>query len=161
RRIEEGPHPEIEIGRLLTEVHRVECAAPLAGAIEYRRRGREPMAMAVLHGYINNEGDAWQHTLDQLSGFFEHVATLPELQMHWPPPLRRRLGEDVPAPPVLAADLLRNPLAPPRLLGQRLGELHLALAGPGEQSEFAAEPISLQYQRSVYQSLRNILIDML
>ena len=40
RRTEEGSNPELEIGRFLTENHRVPCTAPLAGAIEYRRRGR-------------------------------------------------------------------------------------------------------------------------
>src|SRR5207247_6035323 len=42
RRIEEGIHPELEVGRFLTEDHRLACVAPLAGAIEYRRRRSEP-----------------------------------------------------------------------------------------------------------------------
>src|SRR5262249_5619966 len=135
------------------------CTAPLAGAIEYRQRGREPMALAVVHGYVPNEGDAWQYVLDQLSVFFEYVATMPALEMSLPLPLRRPLGEGAEPPPEFAAELLQSSLELVRLLGKRLGELHLALASPGEVPEFAPEPISLQYQRSVYQSLRNVLMD--
>src|SRR5262249_28202796 len=117
RHIEEGTHPEVEIGIALTENHRTFCAAPLAGGVEYQRRGYEPMAMAILHGYVPNEGDAWQYTLDQLSVFFEHVATMPPLEMMLPPPLRRGLGNDAAPPPESAAELLHGFLELVQLLG--------------------------------------------
>jgi maltose alpha-D-glucosyltransferase/alpha-amylase len=44
-----------------------------------------------------------------------------------------------------------------RLLGQRTGELHLALASNPENKDFAPEPFTPFYQRSLYQSLRNHL----
>ncbi len=157
RQIDEGPHPEQEIGTLLTETRHTACVAPLAGRMEYRRRGREPIALGILHGYVPHEGDAWQHTLDQLSMFFEHVATMPPLESEPPCPLRQSLVESPPPLPEHAGELMRGSLESVRLIGQRLGELHLALASAVDQPEFAPEPISLQYQRSVYQSLRNVL----
>lgn len=159
RRIEEGPHPELEIGKVLSEEHRTPGVAPLAGAIEYHRREREPTTLAVIQGYVPNEGDAWQHTLDQLSVFFEHVATMPPPETELPPPLRRHVYEKFVPPPVFAAEILHSSLDLARLLGQRLGELHLALSSVIEHPEFVPEPISTQYQRSVYQSLRNALFD--
>jgi maltose alpha-D-glucosyltransferase/alpha-amylase len=42
-----------------------------------------------------------------------------------------------------------------RLMGQRVGELHLALASDLDSKEFAPEPFTPFYQRSLYQSLRN------
>jgi maltose alpha-D-glucosyltransferase/alpha-amylase len=160
RRVEEGTHPELELGKLLTEDHQSSLVAPLAGSIEYRRRGREPMALAIMHGYVENEGDAWQHTLDQLSVFFEHVATMPPLEEQYPDPLRCSLGDEIAPPPEPVADLLSGSLDQVRMLGERLAELHLTLSSAVESPEFAPEPISMQYQRSIYQSLRNSLFDM-
>jgi len=162
RRIEDGVHPELELGRFLTEDRRLACVAPLAGAVEYRRRRSESAVVAVLHGYVPNEGDALQYSLDVLSVFFERVATMPALAPPPPAPLRRRLGEDgMPPPPQFAAELLHGYLEMVRLLGKRLGELHRTLASAPERPDFAPEPISLQYQRAIYQSLRNVLFDVL
>jgi len=47
-----------------------------------------------------------------------------------------------------------------RLLGTRLAELHRALAS-ADRPEFAPEPLSLQYRRAIYQSMRNVLFDVL
>jgi len=33
--------------------------------------------VAVLHGYVPNEGDAWRYTLDSLSRFFAAALTRP------------------------------------------------------------------------------------
>jgi hypothetical protein len=41
-----------------------------------------------------------------------------------------------------------------RLIGQRTAELHVVLASGGEDPDFAAEPFTPLYQRSVYQSMR-------
>jgi maltose alpha-D-glucosyltransferase/alpha-amylase len=159
RRIEEGVHPELEMGRFLTEDRRPGCVAPLAGAIEYRRRRNASAVVAVLHGYVPNEGDALQYTLDVLSGFFERMATMPPLDPAPLMPLRRRLGEDGTPPPAFAAELLQGFLEMVRLLGKRLGELHRALASAPDRPDFAPEPVSVQYQRAIYQSLRNVLFD--
>ncbi len=161
RRIEEGLHPELELGGFLAEDHAVPQVAPLAGALEYRRRGRDPMALAILHGYIVNEGDAWQHALDHLSVLFEAVATLPPPEPLPPAPLGRPLGAPVAPPPESAASLTGGYLALTRLLGNRLGEIHLTLGRATERPEFAPEPISMQYQRSLYQSMRNVLFDVM
>src|SRR5258708_24085967 len=94
-----------------------------------------------------------------LCGFYERVATMPPLDPAPLMPLRRQLGEDGTPPPEFAAELLHGYLEMIRLLGKRLGELHRALASALERPEFAPEPISLQYQRAIYQSMRNVLFD--
>jgi maltose alpha-D-glucosyltransferase/alpha-amylase len=43
-------------------------------------------------------------------------------------------------------------------MGQRVGELHLALSSDPDHKEFAPEPFTPFYQRSLYQSLRNHLV---
>src|SRR5690606_144659 len=43
------------------------------------------------------------------------------------------------------------------LLGQRTAEMHLALSSSEEDTVFKAEPVTIFYQRSVYQSMRSII----
>jgi maltose alpha-D-glucosyltransferase/alpha-amylase len=43
------------------------------------------------------------------------------------------------------------------LLGKRTGEMHVALSSSWEEPDFAPEPFSMLYQRSVFQSMRALL----
>jgi maltose alpha-D-glucosyltransferase/alpha-amylase len=52
-------------------------------------------------------------------------------------------------------ELLGSSLETARLLGQRTGELHLALSANRTDPVFTPEPFSKLYQRSVYQTMRN------
>src|SRR5204862_438483 len=70
RRLEEGVNPELEVGRFLTEKTNFAQIAPLAGTLEYRRPKGEPVSIAILQGYVPNQGDAWQHTLNTLARYF-------------------------------------------------------------------------------------------
>jgi maltose alpha-D-glucosyltransferase/alpha-amylase len=117
------------------------------------------MIVAVMHGYIPNEGDAWQYSLDVLSVYFDHVATQPALEAQPQLPLQGRLDEERSPLPDFVAELLHGFLEMIQVLGRRLGELHCTLGNATERQEFAPEPVSLQYQRAVYQSMRNVLFD--
>jgi maltose alpha-D-glucosyltransferase/alpha-amylase len=155
RRLEEGINPELEIGRFLTEKG-FPHAARLAGAIEYRGRKTEPVTLAVLERHVPNEGDAWQYTLDDLSGYYERAAA-------W-----RSAGEALPAPrgsvvdaaagetPAPVHALVDTYLESARQMGRRTAELHLALSSDTRDAAFAPEPFSPHYQRSIYQSMRNL-----
>src|SRR6267378_2447030 len=70
RRLEEGVNPELEVGRFLTEKTNFSQTAPLAGSLEYRRAKGEPISIAILQGYVPNQGDAWQYTLNTVAHFF-------------------------------------------------------------------------------------------
>jgi len=67
--VEEGPHPEVEMGRFLVEGGRFAHAAPLAGVLEYRPRRGPTAVLGVLHACQAFETDAWQRTLDELGDF--------------------------------------------------------------------------------------------
>ncbi|MGH7583983.1 MAG: putative maltokinase, partial [Gemmatimonadales bacterium] len=156
RRLGEGTNPELEIGRFLTTKTAFQHTAPLAGALEYHRPRHEPMTVAILQGYVVNEGDAWHYTLDQVKRYFEQAM------------LRRARGEMPAPPPSGSLDLsaTRLPAQPHEvigayletaaLLGQRTAEMHLALASDADDPAFAPEPFSSLYQRSLYQSTRNL-----
>jgi maltose alpha-D-glucosyltransferase/alpha-amylase len=158
RRIEEGVNPDLEIGRYLTEHTDFRGSAAVVGSIEYRRRGGgEPFTLGVLHRYVANQGTAWQYMLDQLSRYFERVAALSR-ELPAGPPRPVSLGDAADDHELLGnwLELIGDHLDTARLLGQRTAELHLALAANIADPAFAPEPFGKLYQRSVYQSMRNL-----
>jgi maltose alpha-D-glucosyltransferase/alpha-amylase len=58
--------------------------------------------------------------------------------------------------PKRGAEMVGAYLESARLLGQRTAEMHLALASDFEDPAFAPEPFTTLYQRSIYQSMRNL-----
>ncbi len=157
RRVDEGVSPDLEVGRFLTDKVFFSHSAPVAGALEYRRKQREPVTMAILHGFVPNQGDAWSYTLDVLDRYFEaalaqSVTVQPAIPQK---PLLALMAEELPP---LAGDLIGPYLASARLLGQRTAELHLALAADTSDPRFAPEAFSTHYQRSIYQSMRSLAV---
>src|SRR5262249_39211709 len=112
--------------------------------------------IGILQDYVPNEGDAWRHALDALSQYFDRAVTRQtELQSHVLPrkPLIDLLcDENPPSPP---AELIGPYYENVKTLGRRTAELHSALASDSESPDFAPEPFSVLYQRSLYQSMRN------
>jgi maltose alpha-D-glucosyltransferase / alpha-amylase len=128
----------------------------VTGTLEYRTKKGESAAVGVLQRFVNNEGDAWRHTLDSLSQYFDravtrHAEELKDLQK--PMPFIQRL-EQTQIPP-FAGELVGPYFENMKLLGQRTAELHVALASNKDEPDFAPEPFSVLYQRSLYQSMRN------
>ncbi|OPX20626.1 MAG: maltose alpha-D-glucosyltransferase [Desulfobacca sp. 4484_104] len=156
RRIEEGLNPDLEIGRFLTEKTKFANCPPVAGALEYRRNRSDPTTMAILQGFVLNQGDAWTYTLDILNHYYETaLAQKLEIEPEFPfkKPLLTLVKEEVPP---LAQEMIGHYLESARLLGQRTAELHLALASVKGDLNFVPEPFSTLYQRSIYQSMRNL-----
>jgi maltose alpha-D-glucosyltransferase/alpha-amylase len=156
-RVDSGISPDLEIGRYLTEQTDYRGAAPVVGYIEYRQPRAEPVTIGVLHRYVANQGNAWQHTLDHLSQYFEHVAAL----SRDPPPPDLRLSSHSSAGPAgrdpgEVDDLIGGYLETARLLGRRTGELHLALASNRSDRGFAPVAFDRLYLRSVYQSMHSL-----
>ncbi|MBV8312000.1 MAG: putative maltokinase, partial [Planctomycetaceae bacterium] len=158
RRIEEGVNPDLEIGRYLAGQTDYHGAATVVGSIDYRRRGgEEPSTLGVLHRYIANQGTAWQYMLDQLSQYFERVAALSrELPSGPPRPVSLQDPAEGNEVPGTWRELIGRSLETARLLGLRTAELHKALAANRSDPAFAPEPFGKLYQRSLYQSMRNL-----
>jgi maltose alpha-D-glucosyltransferase/alpha-amylase len=153
RRLEEGINPDLEIGRYLTDARRFPSTAPVAGALEFRRDSSEAMTVAILQGFIPVQGDAWQYTLDTVGRYFEGVLVR-RTDFDTAPisakPLLALLDDEVPE---LADDLIGIYLEMAQLLGQRTGELHVALAQAPGNPDFAAEPFTDFYRQSMYQGM--------
>jgi maltose alpha-D-glucosyltransferase/alpha-amylase len=154
RRVEPGVNPELEIGRFFARRNNFANHPPLVGAVEYRRAGEEPITLAVLQGFVPNEGTAWDFTLDDVGRYFERALTLNIPPADLPLPPRPRLGLVDQPPPPLAEEVIGSYLASAGRLGQRTAEFHVALASATDDPSFAPESFTPMYQRSLYQSLR-------
>jgi maltose alpha-D-glucosyltransferase/alpha-amylase len=135
RRLQLGENPDTEIGRFLTETAHFPRIAPFLGDITLHPKDGEPTTLAMLQGLVENEGDGWQWTLDELSRYYDNVAILAAPQ---------NLGasasflatDDLPEAAREHAALSLDAAA---LLGRRTAEMHLALATPTHNPAFVAE----------------------
>ncbi len=141
RRVEAGPHPEQEIGTLLTEMN-FPNAAPLAGTLEYRSPGGEPMVVALLHGFVKDGVPTWEYAISHLGLFFENALA------RGPAGLPEGVGEEE-----LAHELLSHFLEIVRLLGMRTAEMHVALASRPENPVFVPEPFTDFYRHGLYHGM--------
>jgi maltose alpha-D-glucosyltransferase/alpha-amylase len=73
RRLTPGLNPDFEIGRELTEEHPLPQVPDVAGAVEYHSAAGQTMTVAILHEFIENIGDGWTYTLEELGRYFERV----------------------------------------------------------------------------------------
>ena len=122
RRLEAGVNPEIEVGRFLTDTVAFPNTPPLLGAVELEEKGVRS-AVAVVHGFIQNQGDAWTVTSAYLDRFVEE---------------QRLLTAE-------AAEHSDEEAAYARRMeqvGRRVAEMQLALASRDDLSDFAPEPIT-------------------
>jgi maltose alpha-D-glucosyltransferase/alpha-amylase len=145
RRLQPGENPDTEIGRFLTETAHFPRIAPFLGDIRLSTENSEPITIAMLQCLVENEGDGWQWTLDELSRFYESVATLPtprdigKQPSFLDPPEREPESEVF----TLAREQAGLYLDAAALLGRRTAEMHLALATSTNDAAFTAEPFAL------------------
>jgi len=123
RRLREGVSPEVEMGRYLTEVAHFPNCAPLAGVLQYSGNDGQTRLVAMLQGYILNQGDGWTYSLEYLRRHLEQHRTAPVTD----------------ALPVNAHESF---LGLVRVLAARTAELHLALARPTDDPVFAPQPLT-------------------
>ncbi|MDQ7251430.1 maltose alpha-D-glucosyltransferase [Dongia sedimenti] len=122
RRIENGIHPEAEVGAYLAE-HGYRNTSPALGEIRRVAPDGEPRTLAVVQGFLRNQGDGWTWALGYLSRALEDAALLTQA------------GHDG----ATAAELMAPYEAFGAMIGKRLGELHACLAQPSDDSAFAPE----------------------
>jgi maltose alpha-D-glucosyltransferase/alpha-amylase len=144
RKLEDGINPDVEITRFLTEHTKFPNVPAFVGAIEYRQPKAEPTVVCLLQRAVASEGDVWTLALDAVGRYYERVLA------------RKADLQNEIAPPGALLDELIGGVYPEKtmLLGQRTGELHLALASYPDDPAFRPEPFNAMAQRSVYQNMR-------
>ena len=144
----------MELGRFLTE-RSFAYTPPLAGALEYHRADGERLALAAVHAWLPKAESGWEYTLRALDRYYERALSLTTEGRKLPlvrQPLIQLARQEFPAEvPKLVGTYLESA----RLLGSRTAALHLTLATDTSNPDFAPEPVTTFYQRSLYQTMRN------
>ena len=119
RRVNGGIHPELEMGAFLTNAG-YQNISPLMGAVQRVDESGTAHLLMIAQGYLNNQGDAWEWTQNNLERAVrdELDAAQSQQAQHY--------------------NALEELKAFAGMLGQRLGEMHVALAGETENPDFQA-----------------------
>ena len=153
RRLEPGPNPDIEIGEFLGR-RGFTRVPPLVGTIGYAAPDADESSVAMLQGFIPNQGNGWQVTIEELGRYFERVQglTLPEVA---PEERQAWIDRRRETPPEGVVEAILTYLALGEVLGRRTAELHLNLASASaDDAAFAPEPISAADIRTIAEAMR-------
>jgi maltose alpha-D-glucosyltransferase / alpha-amylase len=122
RKLASGINPEIEMGRFLTEIAGFANTPALLGSVELAE-GDTRSAVAIVHAFVENQGDAWSVTSAYLDRFVEGQRLLPASEY------TSKREEQIPYLQYMSQT------------GRRLAEMHLALADARDDTYFAPESI--------------------
>jgi len=157
RSVDEGINPDTEITSFLTDKAEFPHIPSYAGQIRYSHVSRRQYVLGMLQEYVPNQGDAWTFTQDHLHKFFENAMITKQTQQQVPEISLSPLYVGYTNIPQLLHDCIGGYfLEMVHLLGRITGQLHLALSLGTDDPAFKPEPFSWHYQRSMYQSLRNL-----
>ncbi|AIZ32650.1 maltose alpha-D-glucosyltransferase [Pseudomonas parafulva] len=121
RRVNPGIHPELEMSAYLTAAGFANIS-PLLAWVSRVDAQEQPHLLMIAQGYLSNQGDAWSWTQNTLERAI------------------RDEMEPNPASAEAHTDALAELAGFATLLGQRLGEMHLLLGAPTDDSAFAPRP---------------------
>lgn len=149
---------DLEIARFLTSHTNFKNTPKLEGSIEWKFSNGN-LVLGMLQEVVQSNSDGWTYMLDRMTDFNERVIAMPDI----PPVISDLKGnltnslkyEDIPA---YLIELIDNTMANRiQTLGERTGELHLALASGTNIPGFEPEEFSLHYQRSLYSNLQALV----
>jgi maltose alpha-D-glucosyltransferase/alpha-amylase len=158
RKIEREINPDLEIVRFLTESTSFANSPRYSGSMEYHDDEGRTIVFGLLQEKVENQGDAWNMTIDSVGRFYERV--LEKAKKEKLPPLVNKPALTFEETPELLQEFIgRGFYERVVRLGQRTAEMHLALASNSTHAEFAPEYFTSNYQRSLYSSLRKLVKD--
>jgi maltose alpha-D-glucosyltransferase/alpha-amylase len=147
RRLQPGPHPEIEMSRYLVERAGFANTPPLLAFLELdldTAAGPETHALGALFSFVRNQGDGWSQALNYLTRYLDDALSSSGTR-----------PADLPDPDVFFLSLARQ-------LGIRTGEMHRAFAECGnDDPDFAPEPITPEDVAAWRRALEASAADML
>jgi maltose alpha-D-glucosyltransferase/alpha-amylase len=123
RKIASGIHPEVEMSRHLTKLGFGNVAPFLGDLVRVDATGEA--TIAILQGFVQNQGDAWAWTVDYLNRVMNERALAD---------VDRDDGFD----PLEEYDQFAV------TVGRRLGELHALLAQPSDDPDFDPKPVGAE-----------------
>ena len=147
RRVDAGTHPEEELGQALATTSFGEHLPRELAALRVLPHSslKPATTLGLIHNYAPYEESMAEHIAAIWSRLCDEFCETPVVpgttEKAW------QLSTEGEA-------TLGSLMARCDLIGQRLGELHLALAGLNDPADIAAEPISVHYRRSIFEAKR-------
>jgi maltose alpha-D-glucosyltransferase/alpha-amylase len=123
RRIDPGPHPEVEMSRYLTESVGFSNTPRFLGHLEFVPESGKNLVLATALEFVRNQGDAWHVVTEALTKALEEFGLDP-------------VEDELPK--------LAFPTDIGKKLGRRTADLHVALARETADPVFAPEPITVE-----------------
>ncbi|MEO6094481.1 MAG: maltose alpha-D-glucosyltransferase [Fibrobacteria bacterium] len=158
RRLEAGINPDLEVSRFLTERAGYGHSPKVIGWLDLRIASGEWSTLGMLQEFVPNARDAWAHAREDLFKFFDRALAADASSngpIVIPEPVPGLMDRETPE---IAKSLVVGYLATAELLGTRTAELHLALGQDLGDPSFTPEHYGGMYQRSVFQSMRNLAL---
>ncbi|MGH8802204.1 MAG: putative maltokinase, partial [Casimicrobiaceae bacterium] len=122
RRLQVGRNPEVEVGRYLTDVVGFAHSVPVAGSVEYVADDGRTATLALIQGYVQNQGSGWDYTINYLERFFDDASRE--------------------AAAAVTPDVHDGYTALARTLGTRTAQLHAAFARSVGDTAFDPVPLT-------------------
>jgi maltose alpha-D-glucosyltransferase / alpha-amylase len=155
RRVEEGIHPDLEIGHFLTSVAHFPNVPPLCGSLTYQSQESKVMTLGILQSFVPNKGDAWRFIVESLAALFaspDHP--MGELSAASTQEAPSRTETDAGA----RFGAFGKQLDLVGLLGKRTAELHLALASSSADPAFAPEPFTREIRADMDRGFHDLAV---
>lgn len=155
KKLEEGRTPDEEILNFLHEKTGFKNILPLLGGFNYFQPGSDSLTLGIMNENVRNEGDAWNYFSDAFNNYYENISVGKE------DAARNRIVTSLFEDNFNLASFgeyfenIYTEMA--ALLGKRTAELHIALSSSREENAFKPEPITMFYQRAIYQSTRSLI----
>ncbi|MFI4951909.1 MAG: maltose alpha-D-glucosyltransferase [Burkholderiales bacterium] len=135
RRLRQGINPEIEVGRFLTDASPFPHIAPVLGTLHYCDDAGQATALAVLQRFVHNQGSGWNYVVEYLQRFLDLPLALAPDEAATAATAPVQAPTEPPTPHTAFLGLIA-------MVGQRTGELHVALAATTGDPAFDPEPVS-------------------
>ncbi|MGH9378894.1 MAG: phosphotransferase, partial [Terriglobia bacterium] len=156
RRVEEGVNLDVETGVFLAGHAHFEHTPAVAGSIEIRREAKLPLTLAILQGFVQNQGDAWKYTLQALDEYFARTESLRPPGAGDGMPSKSLIHMVAEEAPSRTRELIGPYLSSAALLGRRTAEMHVALSSYSLDPRFAPEPFSPDDRASACDSMEQL-----
>ncbi|UHG94227.1 maltose alpha-D-glucosyltransferase [Spirosoma oryzicola] len=160
RRVEPTINPDTEIARFLSEKAKFEYVPAFAGSVEMKTTDK-PVTLGTMQDMIFRPGDARTYVLERINNFIERILARDQNKLAAATnatagTLSQPISFD--ELPAVTQELIGQRSAEQaRLLGTRIGQLHMALASQTSVKDFAPEDFSLHYQRSLFSGLQSLV----
>jgi maltose alpha-D-glucosyltransferase / alpha-amylase len=150
RKVDIGINPDQEISQYLTQA-KFPHTPEYLGSLEWKFK-KESYPLGTMQQMVESHGNGYDYMSDRVNNFIERIIAEKDFLKRNscnPPSILQASKFETLAPEL--QDLLGARASDQsRLIGKRVGQLHMVLAAPKASKDFASENFSLHYQRSLY-----------